>query len=485
MGDCMASESDPTATPEQSARRFYSELERLLKHHQPIEFASFAVDRLREADEERASNVEKWTQTPHHRVIHAIEANCAFFRHHYHEPVTLQKLFSVMNVYHDLEPTDLLARYLDQHHLDLAFMNLHRQQIEFQTEYGKADLAKAWSLFVEGNPCPKLSESFASRFGLSMKEWMRIAFVTYAVANGQSRNKFRSDQLLHPSLGLRPAAVEAFIREATWTPEELGEAFREARQNIPVQHHSFIRSAFWERPLINLGDGRLLAPVANLLAAFAGEGLYRRMLQLGPFHDEFSASFEAYVERFLPFLSDAPKVIGAKRLKRELAPSKSCDFLVELPTEILLVECKATRFTKRLLTPTVIAEDTAIRKIADGFHQVLVTSRDTAAGRLESLAVSKNKPMVGIVVTYGDIPFVNSDWCTSEILAPLLKNKWTEEGTGGSMMVAPPTTMSVATFELLVVACRHLNTSVRQILADRSSQRFIQSGDWGPYLAIA
>src|SRR5947209_10790540 len=97
----MASESNPNESIAYSSSKFYQELEAVLKRHQPIEYIPFAVSRLKEAvDDRKKGDFAKWIQTPHHKIFHSIEANCAFARKHNRDPVNLNRLFRVMNVYH-------------------------------------------------------------------------------------------------------------------------------------------------------------------------------------------------------------------------------------------------------------------------------------------------------------------------------------------------------------------------------------------------
>ena len=47
---------------------------------------------------EMLGNDKKFVQTPPHRIIHSIEANCAYWKDGYREPVTWNAVVKIMNI---------------------------------------------------------------------------------------------------------------------------------------------------------------------------------------------------------------------------------------------------------------------------------------------------------------------------------------------------------------------------------------------------
>ena len=58
--------------------RFYNSLESLLKRHNPVEYILAMGRRFHECSQDD----RKWRQTPPFRVVHSIEACCAYARGH-------------------------------------------------------------------------------------------------------------------------------------------------------------------------------------------------------------------------------------------------------------------------------------------------------------------------------------------------------------------------------------------------------------------
>ena len=102
-------------------------------------------------------------------------------------------------------------------------------------------------------------------------------------------------------------------------------------------------------------------------------------------------------------------ILDATTLERS-SPGKSCDFLVILNDELLLVECKATWSTARDLAENALDKDTSNSKIAVGIVQIYTTAYDIESGIFDALGAARNKAALGIVVTLGDLVYANSQW---------------------------------------------------------------------------
>ncbi len=87
----------------------------------------------------------------------------------------------------------------------------------------------------------------------------------------------------------------------------------------------------------------------------------------------------------------------------------------------MLLETKAVSFVKTSLTDKSILEDTSTRQIAKGVQQLYATAHDIRTGKLDYLKFDKSKPLLGIVVTLGEIPLVNLDWYFDTSIMALAK----------------------------------------------------------------
>ena len=81
-------------SPKVAFLELYDALERRLKRHAPRDYIAWMSKRLAESwlDE------KKLIQTPPHRIIHSIEANCAYWKEGYREPVTWRAIVKIMNI---------------------------------------------------------------------------------------------------------------------------------------------------------------------------------------------------------------------------------------------------------------------------------------------------------------------------------------------------------------------------------------------------
>src|SRR5262249_4103348 len=147
-----------------------------------------------------------------------------------------------------------------------------------------------------GNPCPALSSEFSSMHHLTVDEWLRVAFACHALCLTGSNCILESD-LLQLGPGLSQSTIAQFLELSAGTPETLARNFRQNREDVRPEIYFFLRSPFFERPLINFGDGRLVAVEANLMGHFAEAGLYRYLRAMPGFNDtdEFASTFEAHI----------------------------------------------------------------------------------------------------------------------------------------------------------------------------------------------
>lgn len=212
------------------------------------------------------------------------------------------------------------------------------------------------------------------------------------------------------------------------------------------------------------------------------EGLYRLMRGFDGFSQEIGDAVESYVERLLTCYDNRVAFFGEQHLK-PLASGKSCDFLLELANEIILLETKAVGFTKTVLTENSIKDDTSTRRVAEGVTQIYTTAHNLHAGRFDTLGIDKSKPLLGIVVTLGDIPLVNSDWYFDTFIMTLANPKLSSPIFPSPNLSLKPVAMTVRTLEQLVMLCNSLRTSPLKLHAEKGTFPILAVGDWDTYLS--
>lgn len=466
--------------------RFYASLETILKRHNPVEYILAMGHRFNEC----RTDDRKWRQTPPFRMVHSIEACCAYARGHSQDPVTLNRLFRTMNVYHDhLDPMqkDALDRGILQYLL-LAY----REQMELQYSHSWDDFGRAMTLFAAPEALPRSSKAFETKYGLTPFQWIKLCFLSATAAERHPAGLFQTAAVYEyiRNAGMMAtipeAAVRAFFALASRSPSEIGDRFRAERKNLPLYLHSCIRSVLLEAPLIAVGPdlyGRehMVLLLRDLLFRLGNDGLYRLMKGLDRFDSEIGDGFEAYVGRVLGCLTNKTAILGEAELKRATS-GKSCDFLLDLPDAIVLLETKAVSFVKNSLTEKSILEETSTRQIAKGVQQLYATAHDLKSGKLNHFNLDPTKPLLGIVVTLGEIPLVNLDWYFDTFIMALASPKLEPPIFPSENLTRRPISLSIRTFEQLVMVCNALKTTPVTLFDQKQSLPIAEVGDWSTYI---
>jgi hypothetical protein len=262
---------------------------------------------------------------------------------------------------------------------------------------------------------------------------------------------------------------------------EIGERFRSLREQTKPQFHSLIRSVFLQFPLIALEDNTYLAPHWPLLHRHSSHGLYSAIKSLPSFGKEFGSSVEQYAGQVLAYAREQIRFVKSDELE-ELSPGKSCDNLVEFADSILLVESKATSFGAERLVENAILQDGSTGKIANAIEQLYTTAHDLRSGVFRPLGIDESKPIIGIVATFGEIPFANSEWYFNTFILTRAESKLKEPIYPSPNMKRMPIVMSIATLELLVMTLNSLKASLIDLCKEKDDLPYMTVGDWDTFL---
>jgi hypothetical protein len=156
------------------------------------------------------------------------------------------------------------------------------------------------------------------------------------------------------------------------------------------------------RPLVRLDDGRLLAPVPQLISRkLSPAELYYLGLQRWdlPFARDMGELFEDYVGRqlsALPGVTVHPEIEYADGRNTILG----VDWIVVADDSVLLVEAKATRVPAAARAGEATAEESFKRTLGKAFNQISRTHEAIRAGRPEFAAIPAGRPVHGLVATW-------------------------------------------------------------------------------------
>ena len=473
----MPSEGDVhKKSPKVAFLELYDALERKLKRHAPRDYITWMSKRLAES----WLDDKKFIQIPPHRIIHSIEANCAYWKKGYREPVTWNTIVRIINIYHDFVDTYQLNTISES--LERFFLLMHREQLPLQKRASWAHFLRSWVLFVCDDSMTKSRSEFHSHFGIAMDQWVKTCFLCWVISVQEGGGSFLIKLEENPKIGISQETFESFLRHSARSPEKIGHYFLDMRKDEPYKFHSLIRSCFFETPIVRLSDSSIIVPHTHLLFLHAGEGLYRLAQTLDVFATEFSDSFERYIRKVLDSLKGVINIIDSKMMENT-ATGKSCDFLVEMENTIILVECKACSFTANRLTNAVIENSNSTGKVAKGLVQIYASAKDLENGKFEKFSIHCNKPTIGIVVTFGGIPSANSEWYFEEFFLKRADKKLNEVIYPSKQMTRRPIVLDVSGFERLVATLNSDKRTLQDLYDKKQVEGYHTTGDWGVWLA--
>jgi hypothetical protein len=454
-------------------RAFYSALEDKLKRFQPIDYAPFASLMMRKGLDDLRTGVF----FPPFKILHSIEANCSYVRGQNRDVMNQYRLGAVMNVWHDHE-NPLFEDAISENVQHFVLL-MHRQQMELQYHHSLDETARMQLLFVSGNPMPNVSAEFPVRYGLTIEKWMHLCCLTYFASNQDPTSCFKKSAIrAYKRVETRDEEIDAFFKLASRTPEEIRERFRSDVFALGPELRFLARSVFLDRPVIDFGGDRMIAPLPDLLLRSSGYGAYKLIKALPSFGGEFGSSVQKYVGNVLRSLSGIRLLLEGTEIERLANGEESCDYLVELDDCILLVECKATTFVATGLLEHVIRNDGSTGKVADGVVQLYSTLYMISSDAFASRGVSQDKPVIGIVATFGDFPLVNSDWYFESFVMERTGADLSPPIYPSNRMKRRPLILSLRALEHLVMLVNTLGTSVESLYAEKQSLPYIQTGDW-------
>jgi hypothetical protein len=476
--------SGETETEVEAAGRaaaFYSRLEELVKRYQPEAFAPSAADTLHRILPDRNT----WSHYPPHMVVNSVEANCAYFRRHRSDPLTESRFNEILNHYKDYH--DPYVKYVlrELKSLDLFALATAREQFELQRVPTLHDFARTLLLYERGNPLPRSSAGFARRTGFTFGEWIYMCLAVHAHVLSRRPPVVHPDNYINSEIASIPRdAVNPFFQAISATPLEVGAHFRESRAKYPPYLHIFIRSAFFDKPLLALPGGAHVVVHPHLVFHAADEGLYAACTRDAPddFYSEFGPSFESYVGALLCDMFSPSSVFTESRLQG-LAGGRTCDFLVLDGSSTLLVECKATRYSADLLTQNAILNDNSTGKVADGIEQLLLTASRVRSGDYAGIGAAPERPIAGLVATYGELHFANSEYYFDNFVSRRLHEAARTSYPGP--FASRPQVINVEAFERLLVMARERGSDVNALIHEKLATPYTQTGDWSQYLFSA
>lgn len=454
------------------SRLFGEQLTRLLKRIQPEAWTMYLVRHMKavERDQSLLGNA------PPHFLRYAIEANMAYHRWAYKEPPTSQTWNKVRSLLVEHEdPYSIYAINKDIHFLAVLEW---RHQLETQGLVSWESIGLVWHLFTEGG-MPELTAQFTDSYGVTPEQWLGTCMLAFGIADRDPLGRLPLEPFQTYARDTLGAPVDLFLQESAYTPQEIGARFRKVRRDTKPRYHGHIRTIFMERPLIKFSDEHFLAPQASLLFRHAREGLYR-LLKPMPAFDQFGKSIEKQVIELAGEISHVLSLRSEKELVQDGV--KSCDLLLEFEDCIFLVEAKACVMQCRQLEEHIMLADGSTKAIVDGLEQILATALSLKDGVLDKYVKSNRKPVYGAVITFGEVPFANSDFYFDNIIMPRARQANSIVVDNLVVFASRPTILSLESYAMLMAALYALPTTPRALAHGFEAYYRVCLGDWRTYL---
>jgi len=440
------------------ATKAYSLLRRHLGRFRPIHYAPHAAAVLR---------TKEFTDAPIHRVLHTIEANCAYANSMPARLPTPADVILAMQLYAPYE--DAVQSYTVSRRGLLHFaMHMTRHQVELHYQHSIEDVARTWNLFVRADRINRLKKEMQSEYAISILQWMQLCLLGACGAT-TADGRFSRRALEWGSL-VPPSAIDSFMRLSAQNPKDIAANF--LSESSRPESYWLIRSQFLGTPLMDCGQNRILAPSVELIWRHSWHGIYRLIRSCPSFSDEFGPMIEWYVRRVLSCTTGATAIIAGGEIEKLVAPRRSCDFVVDFPSATLLVECKGVTFTNRWLDEDGILNDNSTGKVGDAMVQLYSTANDIAEGRLAWAGVAPGKPMVGVVATFGDIPFVNSDRYFDTFIFRRAEQALQRPIYPSAAMSRRPIVLSLASLELLIMLLNALGETPVTLYDQKAAESY-------------
>ncbi len=266
-------------------------------------------------------------------------------------------------------------------------------------------------------------QSFQDLYGTSTREFINIGF-TASVAglnnNGFTRGYFRKAREQGIKIPSEKKLLSALDRIAA-DPTQLKNLYRKYQSTDP-RFAMYAFNPLFLRPLVrpwrqkkhvSMNEDRFVAPLPNLVVLKNSNGIFYEMFnRYGlEFANYFGRVFETYIGEILQHCGKSSELIAEPNI-REVYPSaggKTPDWIVVEGECAVLIECKATRFSRAaLLTGDESAIDDSLKQVIKGLRQLADFWKACLARRTNLKKLENCKTFRPILITLEPLYLINS-----------------------------------------------------------------------------
>lgn len=243
--------------------------------------------------------------------------------------------------------------------------------------------------------------------GISFDDYVESVFL-FSIMAGRAKGAVSLDILDSPKyreLGdVIPidAARRVFIEHLLTSVEEFKKANHHAQDPVPSAEKKFAFNPLSARPFVG---GVTPVPVAPWVQAIITKGMPPAIYFLPPtelrkpFADDLGPVFQHYTGRQLELVDGQREVLHEVRYRLAKNDLDSCDWFLELPDVVVLIECKARQPIESLRVGGTDWMRSIEDSIGKGIRQLNRSDAHIASIGALRPEIDISKPRVGLVVT--------------------------------------------------------------------------------------
>lgn len=216
------------------------------------------------------------------------------------------------------------------------------------------------------------------------------------------------------------AVRRTFTGHLVTNAADFKQANRLFQDPLPTAQKKFAFNPLADKPFI---EDVAVVPIAPWLQAIMRKAVPPSIYHMGTralgdsFTRDLGQVFQHYVGRQLDLIGGDSQVIPEVRYGPKKSQSDSCDWLLDLPGALVLIECKARQPVESLRVGGMEWLKTVETSIGKGIRQLNRSHRDIQSIADREPAVDPTKPRVGILVTLEPF-YADQNWILAERLPP-------------------------------------------------------------------
>ena len=272
--------------------------------------------------------------------------------------------------------------------------------------------------------------------GVSFEDFVDVGFVIWTASkmtNGFTRGYFTKAR----SQGIRLPDDETICRildQVVAAPQHFRDIYEELKEK-DRRFRMYDFNPLFQFPIVRpwkhskglaIDQDRMVAPVPDLVAYRFSTGIFYQMFNKYKerFSRYFGCLFEAYVGRILQETTSSENLFSEDDIRHTYPAKKGKvpDWVVVEGDTAILIECKATRFSRAsLATGAESAVDTSLKQVLKGLMQ-LHEFQEAAKANLSGLELLRRcTDLIPVLVTFEPLYLINSKFFRDHINELLAK----------------------------------------------------------------